>query len=190
MRQSANDLHPLAESDLGGDPFPPMSLHLIGGGAALSAAISDKDALLVRKSATESFGRNVLIVYAPTQPLPGELLLGLAPAEADQAMRASHSGFIAKGAHSMLHFSLLDTLHGIDSQKLRAQQAFIVDKLARLMTETRKWVHQGSERYVKEIRGLAAAIRRETGREKVGKFFSSKEAESTAVAAADRERIQ
>jgi|SRR3990167_2570932 len=194
VRQSANLLTPLAETDLGGDPFPPMTLQLVGGAAWKGGAISDKDALLVRKSAVERLGKRTLLIYSPTQPLPGELLLGLAPAEADQAMRAAHSGFVAKTdstakTGSMLHFSLLDSLHGIDSQKLRAEQAFIVDKIATSMSHTRRKVYQGTDYYIKKIRGLASAIRRETPREKLGGFFKPS-ADAEASAAADRERVK
>ena len=115
VRQSSNLLTPLAETDLGGDPFPPMTLQLVGGAAWGGGAISDKDAVLVRKSAVEKFGTKTLLIYAPTQPLPGELLLGLAPAEADQAMKASHSGFVPGKGGSMLHLSFLDSLHGLVS---------------------------------------------------------------------------
>jgi len=188
VRQSANLLTPLAETDLGGDPFPPMTLQLVGGAAWKGGAISDKDALLVRKSAVERLGKRTLLVYSPTQPLPGELLLGLAPAEADQAIRASHSGFVAK-AGSMLHFSLLDSLHGIDSQKLRAEQAFIVDKIATPMVHTRRKAYEGPDYYVKKIRGLAAAIRRETPREKLGGLFKPS-ADAEAAATADKERVR
>src|SRR3990167_1207339 len=190
VRQSANLLTPLAETDLGGDPFPPMTLQLVGGAAWKGGAISDKDALLVRKSAVERLGKRTLLIYSPTQPLPGELLLGLAPAEADQAIRASHSGFVAKaGAGSMLHFSLLDSLHGIDSQKLRAEQAFIIDTIATPMAHTRVKIYQGPDYYIKKIRGLASAIRRETPREKFGGFFKSS-ADAEAAAAADKERVK
>src|SRR3990167_3285181 len=190
VRQSANLLTPLAETDLGGDPFPPMTLQLVGGAAWKGVAVSDKDVLLVRKSAVERLGRKTLLVYSPTQPLPGELLLGLAPAEADQATRASHSGFVAKaGAGSMLHFSLLDSLHGIDSQKLRAEQAFIIDTIATPMAHTRVKIYQGPDYYIKKIRGLASAIRRETPREKFGGFFKSS-ADAEAAAAADKERVK
>ena len=188
VRQSANLLTPLAETDLGGDPFPPMTLQLVGGAAWKGGAISDKDALLVRKSAVERLGKRTLLIYSPTQPLPGELLLGLAPAEADQAMRAAHSGFVAKTG-SMLHFSLLDSLHGIDSQKLRAEQAFIVDKIATSMAHTRRKVYSGTDYYIQKIRGLASAIRRETPREKFGGFFKPS-ADAEASAAADRERVK
>ena len=190
VRQSANLLTPLAETDLGGDPFPPMTLQLVGGAAWKGAAISDKDVLLVRKSAVEKLGKRVLLIYSPTQPLSGELLIGLAPAEADQAMRASHSGFAAKpGSNSMLHFSLLDSLHGIDSQKLRAEQAFIVDKIATTMAHTRRKVYEGTDYYIKKIRGYASAVRRETPRDKFGGFFKPS-ADSEAGAAADKERVK
>ena len=169
VRQSANMLTPLAETDFGGDPFPPMSLYLVSGGAALGTAISDKDALLVRKSSTERLGRKALLVYSPTQPVPGALLAGLAGHEHDQAVRSAFSGFVAKTG-SLLHFSLLDTLHGIDSQRLREEQDFIINKHAPLMAETKRWAQAGSERFVKEIRGLASAIRKDTKSEKVGKL--------------------
>jgi len=188
VRQSANLLTPLAETDLGGDPFPPMTLQLVGGAAWKGVAVSDKHVLLVRKSAVERLGKRTLLIYSPTQPLPGELLLGLAPAEADQAMRAAHSGFVTKTG-SMLHFSLLDSLHGIDSQKLRAEQAFIVDKIATPMAHTRRKVYDGTDYYIKKVRGLAAAIRRETPREKFGGFFKPS-ADAEAATAADRERVK
>ena len=188
VRQSTNDLHPLAVTDVGGDPFPPMALHLVGGGAWGGAAISDKDVMWVRKSAVETFGKNTLVIYAPTQPLPGSLFSGLAAAESDQAIRSNFSGFIPKG-DSLLHFSLLDSLHGIDSQKLRAEQAFIVDKIARLMSETRAWVHAGSDRFIKQIRSLANAIRQDTPKEKAFKFLTASP-EQEAASAADKDRIK
>lgn len=188
MRNSANDLHPLSETSLGGDPFPPMSLHLIGGGAYSGFAIADREALLVRRSATERLNHKTLLVYAPTQPVPGEWLAGLAAAENDQAVRAAISGFVAKGG-SLLHVSLLDSLHGMDSQKLRAEQAYIIDKNAPLMAATRRWVHEGPKRFIKEMRALAAAMRRETPRERLGKFFAPSPEQEAAVEA-ERERIK
>jgi len=188
MRQSASTLQPLAETDLGGDPFPPQSLYLVGGGAWGGTSISDKDALFVPKASTERFARKALLIYSPTQPIPGALLAGLAAHEHDQAVRTSFSGFIPKG-DSLLHFSLLDSLHGQDSQRLREEQAFIVDKYARLMAETRRWAHQGGERFIKEIRVLAAAMRKSTPKETAKKlFFSSGDDETTK--AADAERIK
>lgn len=188
MRNSANSLTPLGETTLGGDPFPPMSLYLVGGGAYAGFAISDKEPLLVRNSAVEKLNRKTLLVYAPTQPVRGEYLSGLAAAEHDQAVRASFSGFAPK-AGSLLHYSLLDSLHGMDSQKLRAEQAYIIDKHAPLMTATRNWVHEGPKRFIKEMRALALAMRRDSPREKVGKFFSPSN-EQKAAQDAERERIQ
>jgi len=188
VRQSANLLTPLAETDLGGDPFPPLTLQLVGGAAWGGGAISDKDVMLVRKSAVERLGSKTLLIYAPTQPLPGELLIGLAPAEADQAMRASHSGFVAK-AGSMLHLSFLDTLHGIDSQKMRAEQAYIIDEIGSPMAHTRDKARSGMNYYIKRIRGMAAAIRRETPREKLGGFLRPS-VESEAASQAEKERVR
>jgi len=188
VRQSANLLTPLAETDLGGDPFPPMTLQLVGGAAWGGGAISDKDAVLVRKSAVEKFGTKTLLIYAPTQPLPGELLLGLAPAEADQAMKASHSGFVPGKGGSMLHLSFLDSLHGLDSQKLRSEQAAIVDEIGTPMMLTREKARMGQQYYIKRIRNMAAAIRRETPREKLGGIMRpSPEAE--AQTQAEKERV-
>ena len=190
IRQSSNVLHPLGEPDLGGEPFPPMSLYLVGGGADLGVAISDKDVLLVRKSAVERFGRKVLIVHAPVQPMPGAMLSGIAGYESAIAERAPHSGFAPKGK-SMLLFSMLDSLHGLDSVRLREEQDFIVTKYARLLSEQKKWSLAGSKRFVQELRGLADAIRRQTPRQKISRFFSPPgSADQQAQQEQDSERVQ
>jgi hypothetical protein len=189
IRQSANDIHPLAETDLGGDPFPPMALYLVGGGRDIGFAIADKDVMLVRKSAVEKLGRKVLIVHAPVQPMPGAVLAGLAGHESALAERAPHSAFAPKG-RSMLLFSLLDSRHGIDSARLREEQDFVVKKSAQLNAETAKWSEAGSKRFVQELRGLALAIRKQTPRERLLSFFTTPKPGDEETQKQDEERMQ
>lgn len=176
LRESSAHIHPLASTDLGGAPFQPMSLYMTGGAAYAYVSYADRHALFVPKASVKRFGKRCLLVHAPTQPLPGTFLPGLAPHETDQAARSSHSAFVPKDTH-FVHFSMLNSLAGLDSQKLRENQAHLVDKYARLHAETRKFSHLGSKRFLSELRGLAAAARARPVRERVGKFFAGKNKE-------------
>lgn len=190
IRQSASGIAPLTETDLGGSPFPPMSLHLVSGGADIGIAIADRDVLLVRKSAIERFGRNVLVVHAPVSVVDGHLLTGLAGHEASLAERAPHSGFTPKSPKSKLLFSLLDSLHGLDSARLREESDFLISKYARIRSEQKEWSFLGSKRFVQELKGLAAAIHKDTSREKLSRFFGlGQRGDDELAREQDKERV-
>lgn len=191
-RESSHGLAPLCDVDLGGEPWPPASLYLVGGGSAYAFSMKDKHAVQVRKSSIEKLGEDTLIVYAPTQPLPGYFVKSLAPHESDQLARANYSGFVAeKDTESILHYSLLDSLHGIDSQALRQLQAFIANRHGKVGADEAVRVRKGDRAIIDSFRVLAARARSRTKRESVAKFFNGGggAANEDLQANADKERV-
>ena len=190
-RESSHGLTPLSNVELGDDAWPPMQLYLVGGGSAYYFSIKDRNAVQARSSAIESFGEDVILVYAPTQPLPGYFVKALAPHEADQLEKANQSGFISnEKSDSLLHYSLLDTLHGIDSQSLRQQQAFLVNRHGKAGSDEVVRVRKGREAIITDFRNLATAARSRTKKESILRFWRGEATTDDIQKQADKERVQ
>lgn len=178
LRESASGLPPLAEAEHGGDPFAPMTVLNVGGGAASYFAIKDQHAVGAPRASFERLGDDVVIVYSPTQPVPGFFAIPLMGHQSDLLARMERSAFnVDPKSKSVLHYSVLDTLHGYDSEKLRQDQAFIINKFARSSGEDIVRSRLGWEAIVKDMRGLARGARDQTKREKLGKAFFGKKKE-------------
>ncbi len=193
LRESARGLTPKCDVDQGGEPWPAQEMYIVGGGAAAYFATRGKHALMARKTAIERLGEDTLIVYAPTQPLPGFFVKGLAMHEADQLARGNDTKFVATvKSGSILHYSLLDSLHGIDSQALRQKQAFIVNRHGRSGAEEADRVRMGFGAIIQDFKGLAASARSQTKRESVRKFFTgpARGSDTEDEQEADKDRVQ
>lgn len=191
FRESARGLTPKCDVDEGGDPWPAQSVYVVGGAAAIGLAMRGRHAVQARKSAIERFGDNTLVAYAPLQPLPAFFMKGLAVHAADQLARSTDTKFNPTGgSKSIVYYSLLDSLHGIDSEALRHQQAFIANRHGPSGADEIDRVREPGA-IANAFRRLAESARPPTKRDSLRKFFTGpNQVDAEADATADKERVQ
>lgn len=158
-RQAADSMIVSGDDEI----VPGMAFITYNGIRSLAFASADNSVFVAPASAVEWLNDSTVIIYSPCVPLRRpEALNGLFPSECDMLSKSQDTRFDAKGKHSEVRFSLLNTLlRSPTSEDLRRSQLF-VDRSAMEIAADRDKATLGAEANIKELRRLASAVRKDS----------------------------